>query len=364
MLIALLAATLALLLAALALPQAVAAPQAFWAHLILAVGVMSLIPAAMQHFVPVLSRSDGASARMARVPPVMMLAGVLVSLSLLGILPYAAVSVAAALALLGLVVLLGWVLRKGQQALGGPHPGLHWYAAALCCLILGLLSALLIPWLPAQHALLRAFHLHINLYGFVGLTAIGTLQVLLPTAAGSPDAAVAGRLRTDLKWAVLGSLALALGQALHVWWLSALGALAWAWPLLRLLLAWGGQQRARILAWHGASPLLAAAALGFVCALAGTLLGLEPLSLFLPGFLMPLVVGAASQLAPVFLRPGVSTDWHVRSRDFLGRWSGARALLFLTAAVLPLLGLKCSAVPAILAMVWFGAVFVTWLLRE
>lgn len=367
MLIGLLAVTLALLAGALALPRAVVAPPAFWAHLVLAMGVMSLITAAMQHFVPVLARGQGASPRMARLPLLMFGAGALACLALLGVVPYVAISAAAVLALAGLGLMLGWVLAKGRQAVGRPHPGLNWYVAALACLAAGLIAALLIPLWPEQHALLRGFHLNINLYGFVGLTAVGTLQVLLPTAAGSADPTVAARLQADLKWALAGSLLLAVGQAAAWSWLAALGAAAWVWPLARMLAAWWQAYRARIFAWHGASPVLAAAALGLISAIAGSLSGREaigPLTILLPGFLFPLVVGAASQLAPVFLRPGVATDWHVRSRATLGRWSGLRALLFLSAAWLPLLGYKCSGIPALVALLWFVIVFVIWLFRD
>lgn len=365
MLIALLVVSLILLAAAFALPQVVAAPPAFWAHGILAVGVMSLIPAAMQHFVPVLARGQGASPRMTRLPLLMMAAGVVASLALLGVVPFAAIGGAAGLALLGLAILLGWIVRKGRQAVGRPHPGLGWYVAALVCLALGLAAALLIPLWPQGHAALRAFHLHINLYGFVGLTAIGTLQVLLPTATGRPDPEVATRLKRDLKWAVAGSLALAAGQAVDARWLALAGALCWTWPLARLVHAWWRQQRPAIFTLHGAAPILAVAAIGFACALTAVVAGqAAPLAIFLPGFLMPLIVGAASQLAPVFLRPGVATDWHTRSRAWLGRWSGLRALLFLTAAILPLFSLQCVGIPALLGLLWFGAVFALWLLQE
>ncbi|MFZ5473989.1 MAG: hypothetical protein ACOZBV_08640 [Pseudomonadota bacterium] len=367
MLIGLLALTLALLAGALALPRALAAPPAFWAHLVLAMGVMSLITAAMQHFVPVLTRGQGVSSRMARLPLLMFAAGALACLALLGVVPYLGISAAAALALVGLGLMLRWVLARARLAVGRPHPGLHWYVAALACLASGLIAALLIPFWPEQQGLLRGFHLHINLYGFVGLTAVGTLQVLLPTAAGSADPGVATRLKADLKWALAGSLALALGQAGAWPGLAALGAAAWAWPLARMLAAWWQNHRARIFAWHGAAPVLGAAALGLVSALAGSLSGREaigPLTILLPGFLFPLVVGAASQLAPVFLRPGVATDWHARSRATLGRGSGLRALLFLSAAWLPLLGYKCSDIPGLVALLWFVVVFVIWLFRD
>jgi hypothetical protein len=54
--------------------------------------------------------------------------------------------------------------------------------------------------------------------------------------------------------------------------------------------------------------------LGFACALAGVLLDLDnllPLTIFLPGFLMPLVTGAAGQLGPVWIEAGRSMARHV-----------------------------------------------------
>ncbi len=373
MLIVLLVATLALLGLALGLPRAVTAPPAFWAHLVLAVGVMSLITAAMQHFVPVLTRSRGASPAMERLPLAMMAAGALAALTLLGLLHWHAVSAAALAALVGAGVMIVWMLKKGRAALGRPHPCLDWYVAAMGCLALGLVAAIMIPLVPEWHMQLRAFHIHVNLYGFVGLTAVGTLQVLLPTAAGLPDPGVAARLRADLKWAVAGSLALALGKAavlpadganlVAVW----LGAALWAWPLARLLAAWWRLCRARLLALHGAEPVLTVALLGFMAALAGTLVereNLGPLTIFLPGFLFPLVTGAAGQLAPVWTRPGQATPWHEASRRKLTRWAGVRGLFFLTAAVLPLLGYRCAGIPALFALFWFGAVFVAWLARD
>ena len=373
MLIALLVATLALLGLALGLPRAFTAPPAFWAHLVLAVGVMSLITAAMQHFVPVLTRSRGASPAMERLPLLMMAAGGVAALTFLGLLHWHAVSAAAFVGLVGAGVMIVWMLRKGRASLGRPHACLDWYVAAMGCLALGLLAAMAIPLLPEWHRELRAFHIHLNLYGFIGLTAVGTLQVLLPTAAGVPDPEVAARLRTDLKWALAGTLCLALGKAawlplawaniLAVW----LGAALWAWPLLRLLAAWWRLCKARLFALHGAEPVLTVALLGFMMALAGTVVDREslgPLTIFLPGFLFPLVTGAAGQLAPVWTRPGQATPWHEASRRKLTRWSGVRGLFFLTAALLPLLGYRCAGIPALIALFWFGAVFVIWLFRE
>jgi len=366
MLIALIAAALLAFLAGQALPKAVVASSAFWAHLVLAVGVMTLITAAMQHFVPVLTRSRGANRWMARLPFLMLATGGLALVVFAGGLDFFWISWVAALALVGVVTMLSWMRKKARLALGRPHPGLGWYVAAMACLGLGLLAAAAFPWLPAWQMELRVFHIHINLYGFIGLTAIGTLQVLMPTAANQPDANVGSRLDLDLKWALAGSILLALGQAL---WLPLawLGGIFWFWVIGRMGWAWWRLHRARILAWHGAEPVLAASLIGFSGSLAGILLGLEkltPLTIFLPGFLMPLVVGAAGQLGPVWIEAGRSMARHAQDRSRITRWNGIRALLFLTAAVLPLLGYACSGMPALTALVWFGIVFAIYLYRD
>lgn len=365
MLIALIAATLIALLAGQALPKAFAAAPAFWAHIALALGVMTLITAAMQHFVPVLCRGRGAGGWMGRLPLLMLAAGALAVGVFGGWLDYAWIAAAALLALAGVVVMLGWMVHKGRQALGRPHPGLAWYVAAMACLGLALAAALLIPLLPAWHAPLRAFHLHLNLYGFVALTAVGTLQVLMPTAAGQADPQAARRLGRDLKWALAGALAIALGQAL---WppLTWLGVVLWLMALVPMLAAWVRLHPRRILRLHGAEPVLAAAVLGYGAALAGLVLGksgMGPLTLFLPAFLMPLVTGAAGVLAPVWLAPRQAAA-HEAGRQALNRWGGVRALLFLTSALLPLLGYQCAGMPALTALFWFGLLFVAWLYRQ
>jgi hypothetical protein len=364
MLISLLAATMALLVAAIALPRVVTMSPLFWTHLVVAVGIMTLITAAMQHFVPVLTRSRGPGLWTGRLPGLMLAAGLLAIMVFAGWLDYDLITAAAGLGLVGASVMLAWMWRRGRKTLGRPHPGLDWYLAAMACLTMGLTAAALMPWLPQWHGPLRAFHIHINLYGFVGLTAIGTLQVLMPTVAGQADPGAATRLRQDLKWALAGSVLLALGEAgvpFAVWF----GLAGWGWPLLNMALAWRRLHRARLFALHGSEPVLLVALLGFVLALAGTQLDLEyPLTVFLPGFLFPLVSGAAGQLAPVWARPGVTTPWHAESRRSLRRYAGIRAILFLSSALLPVLGYKCSGMPGLTALFWFLILFVIWLWRD
>ncbi|MFN3593983.1 MAG: hypothetical protein ACK4TK_04795 [Thiobacillaceae bacterium] len=367
MLILLVALTLALLLGGLTLPRLWAASPAFWAHLVLAVGVMSLITAAMQHFVPVLCRGRGAAPWLARVPWLMLAAGLLAAAVLAGGLAWGWLTAAALLALTGAFAMLGWMRAAGRAALGGPHPGLGWYIAAMGCLAMGLAAAALIPWLPDWYGRLRAFHLHINLYGFVAMTAVGTLQVLMPTVANRPDPGAARRLKRDLKWALAGSLLFALGQAAQWRWLSGVGAALWLWVLAHMFSAWASLYDRQLLALHGNEPVLAAAALGLAAAMLSSFvpgLSASPLSVFLPAFLMPLVSGAAAQLAPVWLRPGRREPWHEQSLQALARWGGARALLFVAAAGLPLMGYKCAGMPALTALVWFGILFVRWLMWD
>jgi hypothetical protein len=90
----------------------------------------------------------------------------------------------------------------------------------------------------------------------------------------------------------------------------------------------------------------------------------SPLSLFLPAFLMPLVSGAAGHLAPIWLAPGRRAEVFVVGQRRLTRWAGLRALLFSSAAAMPLLGFRCAGMPALLALVWFILLFMHWLWRE
>jgi hypothetical protein len=364
-LILLLAVTLALLFAGVALPRLWVAPSAFWAHLVLAVGVMSLITAAMQHFVPVLCRGRGAGPWLGRLPWLMLAAGLLAAAVLIGWLAWGWIVPAALLALGGALLMIRWMVAAARAALGSPHPGLAWYVAAMACLAAGLAAAASMPLLPAWHGPLRAFHVHINLYGFVALTAVGTLQVLMPTVANRPDPEAGRRLRDDLKWALTGSVLLACGQAADQPWLAGAGVAAWGWVLIRMLRAWIRLVGRRLIALHGNEALLLAATLGLAAAMLGSLgLSTGPLGIFLPGFLMPLVSGAAGQLAPVWMRPGRREPWHEQSLRALGRWGGVRALLFVSAAWLPLAGYRCAGMPALTALFWFGILFVRWLLRE
>jgi len=336
-------------------------------HLAFALGVMPLIMGAMTHFVPVLTRTRAAPRSVEGYAALAWVGGILIAAFFIFSLPDMFRSAAALLALVATVGLAAWQLLRAGDALGGAHPGLRWYVAALVCLSASLLAVLAMSVWPQQFLALKRLHLHLNLFGFVGLTAIGTLQVLLPTAAGHPDPQVANRLRADLHFAFLGSVLIAGGAA----WLPLLawfGLLSWMIPLGRLLHCWLVRYRAEIFRRHGAVPLLAAALAGFFIALVaggGHALGwLDPAGvahLFVFSFLLPLMSGAAGQLLPLWLRPGQQTEWHGRARLRLTFASGTRAVLFLGAGLLAMAGFKWASWLALAALLSFALAVVSLL---
>jgi len=331
-------------------------------HLILAVGAMPLIFGAMSHFIPVLTRSRTAPAGLVIIPLLALAGGVLVVTSLgWADLPWgphagALLTVAAASAL------LVWSRRRRAGMLGRPHPGLAWYEAALACLVLALVAILASAVWPQQAMALRRLHLHLNTLGFVGLTALGTLAVLLPTVANRPDPGVAQRLHRDLPWVIAGTLLIAVGAA-WIGPLAGIGGVIWAIPLLRMGAGWLRRYRTEIFALHGAAPLLAAAlaGLGFSAVVGAMSLlpataafhSAAPAWAFVAGFMLPLVSGAASQLLPVWLRPGVQGAWHARLRDRLGRHAGVRAVLFLIGGVAAGTGRDWGLLLGAATLLWF-----------
>ncbi|MDP2829121.1 MAG: hypothetical protein Q8O37_11010 [Sulfuricellaceae bacterium] len=347
------------MLAGLLSPFVLRTHPAAHVHLVLALGMMPLIMAAMTHFVPVLTRSRAATAVL-RAPLLGAAGGVVIVAWLIWPVQPLWRSIAAALALAGCLWLAVWQWRRRQAALGGAHPGVDWYLAALACLGLGLLAVLAMAVWPAHYPAIKRLHAHLNLFGFVGLTAVGTLQVLLPTTAGQGDPEAAQRLHADLPVALAGAMAIALGAA---WWsyLSILGMALWLFPLARIGKAWFNRYRGAMLDYHGATPLLAGALAGFVLTLlAGAAHGMAWLPaanvghLFVFAFLFPLVSGAAGYLLPLWLRPGVQMPWHEVARSRLTYGSAARFGLFATAAVLALAGWPGSAAVALTGLLPFA----------
>lgn len=305
-------------------------------HLAFAVGVLPLILAAMGYFVPVLTRSTPAPRWSAVAPVAALFAGLLLVAVLAGMLPYRWLHAAAGLVLTCAAWILGWALHRVQRMVGARHPGTDWYVAALLCLLAAVLLAPTFELWPAHRTALRAAHLHLNLFGFIGLAAIGTLQVLLPTCTGRTDPQAAHRLRAHRWPAFAGVLLVALGSAVSPA-MAATGAALLVWVSAAMLR--GFQRALGPAVWRrdSAAASLFAAATGLLGLLVlGTAhgLGLVPVrgmaAGFVVGFLLPLVSGAATHLLPLWWRPGRQTEWHAAWRSRLGWMSLPRgwALVF------------------------------------
>lgn len=343
--------------AAVALPLLRPLPPAAHIHLAMAVGVMPLIFGAMIHFVPVLTRSTVAPIGVRLIPLLMLTAGVLAFFS------FAASSqnyyLAAFIALAAATAFTVWVLRRAAGSIGRPHPCLYWYLGAVACLILALAAVSAMALWPEQRLALKRLHLHLNTLGFIGLTAVSTLQVLMPTATGRPDSQAGARLHLDLKWALVGTLLISVGAA---WYkpLAYFGTLLWMIPLVHLGKAWFSLYLQEILKFHGAASSLTAALAGFITALffgslhADGILGTTNTAhAFILAFLFPLVTGAVSQLLPIWARPGMQTAWHAQARQRLGAGGGYRAMLFLAGGILLGMGWRGGLALSIAALAAF-----------
>ncbi|MCF6354739.1 MAG: hypothetical protein L3J26_06485 [Candidatus Polarisedimenticolaceae bacterium] len=333
-------------------------PAAALLHMILALGIMPLILAAMAYFIPVLTRTSAPEPRVLLAPIGALIAGLLATLSLS--LNYQLYPVATTIALLAVGGLLWWSQQRAKATLGRPHPGLLWYQLALGSLIIGLLIITLAAFWPAQWLPLRRLHLHINLLGFVGLAALGTLRVLLPTAGGFPDPQAGVWLMKEWRWLVAGTLLIAAGAAWSVM-LADIGLLLWLIALVRLVQGLLKAHQGRLWQWHGAAASLMIAVAGLMLCLVGGALhghGLLPASqaseAFVIAFLLPLVTGAATHLLPLW-RLSSQPEQQQQLRERLGYLSMVRGLAFLAAGLLTLLSQPWAFWIAIAALCQFLA---------
>lgn len=332
-------------------------PPAATIHLALAVGIMPLIVGAMTYFVPVLSLSTTAHMGVRLIPLLLLVAGALVFFSFVE--SDQAYVFAAYFALAATAAFAAWIVRRADRAVGKPHPCLYWYLGAIACLILALLAVSGMVLWPEQRQALKRLHLHLNTLGFIGLTAVSTLQVLMPTVVGRPDSQAAARLRQHLKWALGGTLLVAVGAA----WCKPLaypGIALWMIPLVQLGRAWITLYFREIRQPNGAAASLAAAYSGFVAMLLfgalhayGILNSTEATLAFILVFLLPLVSGAVSQLLPIWVRSGPQTVWHAQLRQQLGAGAGYRAMLFLAGGLAVGLGWRSGLLLSMAALIVF-----------
>ncbi|MFO1361778.1 MAG: hypothetical protein U1F45_04775 [Burkholderiales bacterium] len=344
----------------LAAPFVAAAPAPARVHLTFAIGIAPLILGALGYFVPVLTRSAAPPPRVLAAPFAALAAGVVAVAYFAAPAAWPLAYLAAAVIELAAVgAVLAWMARRARASIGAPHPCVRWYLAAAACLAAALLAVLVMPYAPAQYVALKRLHLHLNLLGFVGLTALGTLQVLVPTAAGAADPRAAARLDADLRWALAGTVLVAAGAA----WLplaAAVGLFFWLSLAIRIARDWFTLYPGRLLAWHGAPPSLGAALAGFTVMLVlgalhggGTLDPRDAVLAFILAFLLPLVTGALTYLAPVWLRPGAQTPWHESVRAALGHYAGLRAGLFVAGGILAGFGSAAGTALAALGLALF-----------
>ena len=323
------------------------------AHLAFAVGIVPLIFAAMSHFVPVLTRTGDPGRWISYLPGATQLTGIVAVSAMQGMLPRWLLHPAAAVDLLLAAILLNWIAGRARAALGSPHPGWRWYGVALGCLMLALLAALLIPLWPQYWKALRLFHLHLNTLGLVGLAALGTLPVLLPTALGKTDPGAASWLRRRLWLVAGGALVIATGAAV-IWPFAAPGAALLVVAALGLIGQWGRRFGFKAMLADGVAASLLAAVAGLLLTLAagvahgaGLLPGRPTLLAWGAGFLLPLVTGALSQLLPVWRWPGPAIPARHLMRQKLAATGGWRAALFLAGALALLGGFDLLAGPLV-----------------
>ncbi len=327
------------------------APALIWRHIVFGVGVMPLILGAMLYFIPVLTRTSPAGDAVLLVP----IGAFLLAIGAVIGFRYALVPLIAGLILVLVVLEFVWAWRRRAQVLGSAHPGVDWYLAALIALLLALsLIVSRVVW-PGGWAITRVMHLHLNLFGFVGLTAIGTLRVLLPTVLAEQDQTAHVFLRRQLPIVLIGTLAIAVGSAC---WptLAVLGALLWMWSSLSMLRSlWRYKQS--WWAMQSAGIALGSALIGWILVLcAGIAHGYGMVSadtviawlLYL--FLLPLVTGASSYLLPVWRWPGRQSPEHTQMRERLMAFSGLRVAAFGLSAILVAVGINVAPMPAALVL--------------
>jgi hypothetical protein len=327
-------------------------PRPALIHMMLAAGMFPLILAVMTWLVGTLTRTRGMPPWWIRMVPYLAAgAGMIAVTALWHDLTW--VLVAVPVAVLAVLLLLVWMGQQARRAVGGYHPCLLWYLSALFCLTGGLLAiAGGVLW-PEYWQPLRTIHLHLNLVGFVGITAVGTLHVLLPTVAGyAVDAGLApGAMRQfDLlhvhwRYVLLGSWMAALGSA---FWrpLSWMALPLWVIPLWAVWVpVWRHRRQFRLR--QGAAVSLLGALLGFVLLLfAGIPIVLkwmaaeDAVPLFFIAFLLPLVTGAMTHLLPLWIWPAEQADRQRRMGAALARGALLRTVVLLGASLALLAGLR------------------------
>jgi len=322
---------LALILGASAVLTPVAA-----LHVAFAVGIVPLIFGAMLHFVPVLTRTGSPHRLVALLPFGAQATGIGIVLAIQGLLERSSLHPLAGLDLLFSLLLIGWTIARARRTVGRAHPGWRWYLASLA--LFGAAVAAIPFFVSGSDPLAaRLFHLHANTLGFIGLAALGTLPVLMPTILRTADPQAAPWLHRRLPVAFAGALLVAGGSA-FLWYAALVGGVFLIVVAIGLLAHWLRAFGGRAMLRDGA-----ALSLGFALAflilllLASATHAVDAASAdgfvfaFVAGFLLPLVTGALSQLLPVWRFNGTRTAERGAMRAILVRTGQWRAPLFVAA---------------------------------
>ena len=321
-------------------------------HLAFALGIVPLIFAAMSHFIPVLTRTGDPGRWIARLPLMAQIAGLVTVAAMDARLPRGFLHLAAAVDFVLALVLLRWMITRAKGCIGSPHPGWRWYGMALLCLMLALLVVPPLSVIAELYAPLRLLHLHLNTLGLVGLAALGTLPVLLPTTLGKTDPLSAIWLRQRLMLSFISVLLVAFGAALSSqtnwsWLLSSSGGVGLLLVLISLLRQWKQSFALPVILSKGAGVSLLAATLGLSLVLlaglahgAGFLPAYPSIQIWASAFLLPLVTGALSQLLPVWRWPGPTRPEHECMRQKMTATAAWRGVFFVMAGLALLAGQK------------------------
>ncbi len=303
-------------------------------HVAFAMGVVPLIFGAMLHFVPVLTLSGAPNRGINAMPFVVQVLGAGVVGAMQGWLPRDVLHAVALINGMIALALLIWVVDRARHCVGRPHPGWRWYASALTVLIFAMVSILFMD--SAHGGAARLFHMHANTLGFVGLAALGTLPVLLPTVIGKPELRAAWWLQRWSLRMLVAVLALALGAAIFPA-LAIAGVIVLLIGIVVLVKRWVSTFGWRALSQDGAAASLVLAVAGFCTLLlvgvahgVGLIPARPSIAGFVACFLMPLLTGALTQLLPVWRHPGPLTRAREILRTRLAKGGQVRALLFIS----------------------------------
>lgn len=190
-------------------------------HLLLLGAVSNAILLWSAHFTAAVLRSPGPANRRGEITRLALLNLGVLGVLAAGIGDLAWVGVAGAAAVFVAVAAhLGWLARRLRAALPSRFAiTVHYYLAATISLLLGVpVGAWMLVAQDAARPRLLLFHSHVNLFGWVVLTVLGTLVTLWPTV-----------LRTRMADDAVPAARQALPVAVSGLALLGVGTLAW-WP--------------------------------------------------------------------------------------------------------------------------------------